>query len=90
MLLNHYKAIVMADTRLTLKFRGTEANLLNEMVGSGLFNTKSEAIRAAVVNYSLTLGLLKRKDLWNKIRKFPKREVSPKQLAKDLEAMEND
>ena len=79
----------MAETTLTLKFRGTEANLLNEMVESGLFNTKSEAIRAAIVNYSLTLGLLKRKDIWNKIQKFPRRRVSPVQLAKDLEAVEN-
>lgn len=79
----------MAETTLTLKFRGTEANLLNEMVGSGLFNTKSEAIRAAIVNYSLTLGLLKRRDIWNRIQKFPRRKVSPAQLAKDLEAVEN-
>ncbi len=79
----------MAETTLTLKFRGIEANLLNEMVGSGLFNTKSEAIRAAVVNYSLALGLMKRKDIWGRIQKFPKRKVSPAQLAKDLEAVEN-
>lgn len=79
----------MSETTLTLKFRGTEANVLNEMVNSGLFNTKSEAIRAAIVNYSLTLGLLKRKDLWGKIQKFPKRKVSPRQLAKDLENIGN-
>lgn len=79
----------MGETTLTLKFRGTEANLLNEMVGSGLFNTKSEAIRAAIVNYSLSLGLLKRRDIWSKIQEFPRRKVSPVQLAKDLEAVEN-
>ncbi len=79
----------MAETTLTLKFRGTEANLLNEMVDSGLFNTKSEAVRAAIVNYSLTLGLLKRKEIWARIQKFPRRNVSPKQLAKDVEALEN-
>lgn len=79
----------MSETTLTLKFKGTEANVLNEMVDSGLFNTKSEAIRAAIVNYSLTLGLLKRKDMWRRIDKFPRRKVSPKQLAKDLENLEN-
>ncbi len=79
----------MAETTLTLKFRGVEAGMLNEMVGSGLFNTKSEAVRAAIVNYSLTLGLLKRKDIWGRIEKFPRRKVSPRQLAKDLEAVEN-
>ncbi|MBI2144257.1 hypothetical protein HYU17_03860 [Candidatus Woesearchaeota archaeon] len=81
--------ICIPETTLTLKFRGTEANLLNEMISSGLFNTKSEAIRAAIVNYSLTLGLMERKDIWARIQKFPKRKVSPKQLAKDIEALEN-
>jgi Arc/MetJ-type ribon-helix-helix transcriptional regulator len=80
----------MAETTLTLKFRGTEANLLHEMVDSGLFNTKSEAVRAAIVNYSLTLGLLKRRDLWAKIQKFPRRNVSAQQLAKDLERIKNE
>lgn len=80
----------MNETNLTLKFRGVEANLLDELVGSGFFNTKSEAIRAALVNYSMNLGLTNRKSIWSGIDKFPRRKVSPKQLAKDLEAIENE
>ena len=79
----------MKESTLTLKFRGIEANLLDEIVKSGLFNTKSEAIRAALVNYSMDLGLLTREKIWEQIGRFPKRNVSEKQLAKDLEELEN-
>lgn len=74
----------MQDTTLTLKFKGVEANILNEMIKSGLFNTKSEAIRSALVHYSLDLGLIGKENLWKEINKFPKRKVSPKQLAEEL------
>lgn len=80
----------MEETTLTLKFRGVEADVLNKMVESGLFNTKSEAIRSALVHYSLEMGLLGREQLWKQIQKFPKRKVSPAQLAKDLEALEDE
>ncbi len=72
------------ESTLTLKFKGVEANILNKMVNSGLFNTKSEAIRSALVHYSLELGLIGREKLWKEINKFPERKVSAKQLAKEL------
>ncbi len=78
------------ETNLTLKFKGMEAEVLDEMIKKGLFNTKSEAIRSALIHYSLELGLLGRAKLWNEIQKFPKRKVSPEQLAKDLEQLENE
>lgn len=65
----------MTETVLTLKFRGIEAGLLDKMVGSGLFNTKSEAIRSALVHYSLELGLLERGKLWAEIQHFEKRKI---------------
>ena len=77
-------------TTLTLKFRGVEENVLNEMVESGLFNTKSEAIRSALVHYSLDLGLLGKERLWSEIKKHPKRKITPEQLAKDLETLEDE
>ncbi len=80
----------MQDTTLTLKFRGVEATMLHDMVESGLFNTKSEAIRAALVHYSLELGLIGRQKLWKKIQAAPKRVVSPQQLARDLESLEDE
>lgn len=78
------------ETTLTLKFRDVEARLLDEMIKSGLFNTKSEAIRSALVKYGLDLGLLRRKKVWERIERHKKRKVSPKQLKKDLEMIENE
>lgn len=78
------------ETTLTLKFRGIEARLLDEMIKSGLFNTKSEAIRSALVKYGLDLGLLRRQKIWGRIEKYKKRKVSHRQLKKDLEMIENE
>jgi Arc/MetJ-type ribon-helix-helix transcriptional regulator len=77
------------ETILTLKFRGIEALLLDKMVTSGLFNTKSEAIRAALVRYGTELGLLERERLWAEIKKVKRRKVSPDKLKKDLERLED-
>lgn len=77
------------ETVLTLKFRGIEALLLDKMVTSGLFNTKSEAIRAALVRYGTELGLLERERLWAEIKKAKRRKVTPAKLKKDLERLED-
>jgi len=78
----------MQSTTLTLKFRGLEAELLEEMVRLGLFNSKSEAIRAAIMKYAVDSGLLNREDLWKRIKTHKRREVSPKQLEKELQRLE--
>lgn len=80
----------MAESTLTLKFRGIEGDILEEMVSAGLFNSKSEAVRSSLVHYAIHLDLFKRKQLWKGLQKVPRRKVSPKQLAKDLEALENE
>lgn len=78
------------ETALTLKFRGIESQLLEELVQRGFFSSKSEAIRAALVDYFLKLGLLTREQQWKEIQALPKRKVSPEQLQKDLEKIENE
>ena len=76
---------------LTLKFRGIEAGMLDDMVKSGLFNTKSEAIRASLVKYSMDIGIFDRQDIWKQIEKnYRKRKVSPEELAKDLGKLEDE
>ena len=70
----------MESTKLTLEFRGVESNLLREMVESGLFNTKSEAIRAAVVRYGTEIGLINKNKLWEEINKTRRREGGQKSL----------
>jgi len=77
------------NTTLTLKFRGVEAELLEEMVRLGLFNSKSEAIRAAVMKYAVDSGLLNKKDLWKRVKAHKRRSVSPEQLEKDLQRLEH-
>jgi Arc/MetJ-type ribon-helix-helix transcriptional regulator len=78
----------MADTTLSLKFRGLEAELLEEMVKLGLFNSKSEAIRAAIMKYAVDSGLLSREDLWKRVKAYKQRKVSPDELEKDLQSFE--
>jgi Arc/MetJ-type ribon-helix-helix transcriptional regulator len=78
------------ESVLTLKFKGVEARLLEDMVKSGLFNSKSEAIRSALVYYSIDLGLLRDQKIWDEIDSFPRRKVAPKELAKDLAELEDE
>jgi len=78
----------MQSTTLTLKSRGLEAELIEEMVRLGLFNSKSEAIRAAIMKYAVDSGLLSREDLWKRIKIYKRRGVNPKQLEKELQRLE--
>jgi len=78
----------LQDTTLTLKFRGLEAELLEEMVRLGLFNSKSEAIRAAIMKYAVDSGLLNREDLWRRIKAHKRRGISPRHLEKELQRLE--
>lgn len=78
------------ETALTLKFRGVEAMLLEEIIQKGLFSSKSEAIRAALIHYFLELGLLGREHQWKELQAYPKRKITPEQLAKDLEKIEDE
>ncbi len=62
---------------------------MNELVDSGLFVTKSEAIRAALVKYATDLNFFTRKSLWEEIEKAPRRKISAKKLMKELDELEN-
>ncbi|GEM_PF-732835 len=63
------------DTTLTLKFKGMESDLLNKIVESGLFNSKSEAIRAAFVKYCADVGLLNENEFWTNIVKKVRQDL---------------
>ncbi len=77
------------ESSLTLKFRGVEAELLDRMVRSGLFATKSEAIRAALVKYGTDLGLLRARDLWATIDAQPRRRIPIKKLREKVRKAED-
>jgi len=81
----------MAETTtLTLKFKGIEARLLKQMVDLGLFNSKSEAIRSALIKYAIDLNLLDKKIIWQEIQANKKRKVSPEQLAADIQRIRDE
>jgi len=77
------------ESSLTLKFRGVEAELLDRMVRSGLFATKSEAVRAALVKYGTDLGLLRARDVWAAIDNRPRRRVSTERLREQVRKAED-
>ena len=77
------------ETTLTLKFRGVEAKLLDTMVKSGLFNSKSEAIRAALVNYSMQSGFLDKKEIWKDMEKRHRRKVIDSVLRENIAKVKN-
>lgn len=77
------------ESSLTIKFRGAEAELLDRLVRSGLFATKSEAIRAALVKYGADLGLLRARDLWSAIDSRPRRRVSVAKLRDQVRKAED-
>ena len=76
------------ETTLTLKFRGLEAEALELMVSSGMFNSKSEAIRAALVHYTVETGLIQRVRLWRRLMQHPPRKASISQIWKDIRRAE--
>jgi len=81
----------MAETTtLTLKFKGIEARLLKQMVDLGLFNSKSEAIRSALIKYAIDLNLLDKKIIWQEIQANKKRKVSHEQLAADIQRIRDE
>lgn len=77
------------ESALTIKFRGAEAELLDRMVRSGLFATKSEAIRAALVKYGADLGLLRPRDLWRAIDTHPRRNLPLTKLRDEVRKAED-
>lgn len=73
-----------------IKVEKAEKDALEQMVKAGLFKSKDEAARAAIVKYASDLGILSPAMLWRKITKHKKRKVAPEQLRKDLEALEDE
>lgn len=77
-------------TDTAIKLKKAEEDALEKMVKVGLFPDKDEAARAAIIKYASDLGILSQEMLWNKIGKYKRRKVTPKQLMKDLEMVENE
>jgi Arc/MetJ-type ribon-helix-helix transcriptional regulator len=68
----------------------TEEKALDNMVKVGLFADRDEAARAAILKYAMDMGVLSRQLIWKEMEKIKKRKVTPGQLAKDLETLEDE
>jgi hypothetical protein len=73
-----------------IKIERAQEDVLERMVLLGLFPTKDEAARAAIIKYASDLGLVSPEMLWNKISRHKRRKVTPSQLMKDIEAVGNE
>ena len=67
-----------------------EEKALNNMVEVGLFASRDEAARAAILKYAMDMGALSRQAIWQIMEKTKKRKVTSEQLAKDLETLEDE
>jgi len=77
-------------TSTAIKLDKAEDAALEKMVKVGLFPSKDEAARAAIIKYASDIGILSPQVLWNKITGHKRRKIMPEQLLKDLEAVENE
>ena len=81
----------VTDMRATaIKLERAEEDALERMVRVGLFPSKDEAARAAIVKYASDLGLMSPEMLWQKITRHKRRKVTPAQLRRDIEAACNE
>ncbi len=77
-------------TDTAIKLEKAEEAALEKMVKVGLFQSKDEAARAAIIKYASDLGILSPEMLWNKIGKYKRRKVTPRQLMNELRMIENE
>ncbi len=73
-----------------LHLEKAEEEALDHLVKMGLFTNRDEAARAAILKYAMDIGVLNRQVLWRGMENVKRREVTPDQLAKDLETLEDE
>ncbi len=77
-------------TGTAIKLDKAEEAALEKMVKVGLSPSKDEAARAAIIKYASDMGIFSPQMLWSKITGYKRRKVTPEQLKKDIEAIENE
>ena len=73
-----------------LNLEKAEQEALDHLVKAGFFPSRDEAARAAILKYAMDIGVLNRKAIWRAMETAKRREITPKQLAKDLEKLEDE
>lgn len=75
---------------LTVKLRGVQERILNQMVEAGIAETKSEALRIALLNFGLQTGLLEEKALARLVRESLASDArKPEQVAKAIKRVKH-
>lgn len=75
---------------MATKLDKIEDEALETMVSIGLFPSKDEAARAAIIKYASDMGILSPEIIWTRITGHKRRKVTPAQLMKDLETVEDE
>ncbi|MDI6885793.1 MAG: hypothetical protein QMD22_05500 [archaeon] len=71
---------------VTVKFRGILEEILDKMVEYGIAETKSEAIRVAILNFGIEMGLLGEQGLINSLREqLAEGKISQEKVAEEIE-----
>lgn len=76
--------------KLKLHFEKAEEEALEHLVKMGLFPNRDEAARAAIIKYATDMGVLSRQTIWQEMGKVKRRKITPGQLTKDLEILEDE
>lgn len=70
---------------LTIKFHGVQDEILQTLIDSGIAESKSEAIRMALLKFGLDLGIFESKEIIAAIRsEMQKESLSQKEVAKRI------
>lgn len=73
-------------TTLTIRFKGLQEQILDRLVDTGVAETKSEAIRMALLNFAHSMQLLDDQTIVEFLRaEFSKTQRSPEEILSALE-----
>jgi len=76
--------------KVKLNLGKAEQEALDHLIEVGLFPSREEAARAAILKYAMDIGVLNRKTIWQEVETAKRRKITPKQLEKDLETLEDE
>lgn len=80
----------MESTTFTVRLKGDVAGVVNELVKRGYSESKTEAIRAALVFYGMKLGLISSRQLHRKVLEEMRRSgksYSDKEIKRQLKEL---
>ncbi len=81
---------MMESTTFTVRLKGDVAGVVNELVKRGYSESKTEAIRAALVFYGMKLGLISSRQLHRKVLEEMRRSgksYSDKEIKRQLKEL---